>query len=169
MAESSRGSRSGRTGGQLEEDDRAGREPRCSDRGAASDERGQDRPSPASPLEPGSPDRAQTEPCECPEDDGKHDGAGRQQWDLRRLADGDHVRHVRDRPDDRDDEEDRDGRDATPPLLRSVYLERRSMNAGERNTVFVQAEDEKSGVSLVSANVALAILVRIVPPLCVFM
>ena len=40
--------------------------------------------------------------------------------------------------------------DSTPPLLRSVYLERRSMNAGERNTVFVQAEDEKSGVSLVS-------------------
>lgn len=40
--------------------------------------------------------------------------------------------------------------DAAPPLLRSVYLERRSMNAGERNTVFVQAEDEKSGVSLVS-------------------
>jgi hypothetical protein len=40
--------------------------------------------------------------------------------------------------------------DSTPPLLRSVYLERRSMNAGERNTVFIQAEDEKSGVSLVS-------------------
>ena len=40
--------------------------------------------------------------------------------------------------------------DSTPPLLRSVYLERRSMNAGDRNTVFVQAEDEKSGVSLVS-------------------
>jgi hypothetical protein len=40
--------------------------------------------------------------------------------------------------------------DAAPPVLRSVYLERRSMNAGERNTVFVQAEDEKSGVSLVS-------------------
>ena len=40
--------------------------------------------------------------------------------------------------------------DSTPPVLRSVYLERRSMNAGDRNTVFVQAEDEKSGVSLVS-------------------
>jgi hypothetical protein len=40
--------------------------------------------------------------------------------------------------------------DSTPPVLRSVYVERRSMNAGERNTVFVQAEDEKSGVSLVS-------------------
>jgi hypothetical protein len=31
-----------------------------------------------------------------------------------------------------------------------VYLEKRSMNAGERNTVFVQAEDDKSGVALVS-------------------
>lgn len=40
--------------------------------------------------------------------------------------------------------------DAAPPVLRGVYLEKRSMNAGERNTVFVQAEDEKSGVSLVS-------------------
>lgn len=40
--------------------------------------------------------------------------------------------------------------DSAPPLLRSVYLERRSMNAGESNKVFVQAEDEKSGVSLVS-------------------
>jgi hypothetical protein len=42
------------------------------------------------------------------------------------------------------------GSDSTPPVLRSVYLEQRSMNAGDRNTVFVQAEDEKSGVSLVS-------------------
>lgn len=42
------------------------------------------------------------------------------------------------------------GSDSTPPVLRSVYLERRSMNAGDRNTVFVQADDEKSGVSLVS-------------------
>ncbi|MEO8382706.1 MAG: hypothetical protein ABI779_23815 [Acidobacteriota bacterium] len=40
--------------------------------------------------------------------------------------------------------------DATPPVLKSVYLERRSMSAGEKNTVFVQAEDDKSGVSLVS-------------------
>lgn len=40
--------------------------------------------------------------------------------------------------------------DSAPPLLRSVVLERRSMNAGERNTVFIQADDEKSGVSLVS-------------------
>ncbi|HEV7240855.1 MAG TPA: hypothetical protein VGQ36_16575 [Thermoanaerobaculia bacterium] len=40
--------------------------------------------------------------------------------------------------------------DSAPPVLRSVYLEKRSMNAGERNTVFVQAEDDKSGVALVS-------------------
>lgn len=42
------------------------------------------------------------------------------------------------------------GSDSAPPLLRSVVLQNRSMNAGERNTVFVQADDEKSGVSLVS-------------------
>lgn len=40
--------------------------------------------------------------------------------------------------------------DATAPTLKSIYLERRSMSAGEKNTVFVQAEDDKSGVSLVS-------------------
>jgi hypothetical protein len=42
------------------------------------------------------------------------------------------------------------GSDSAAPQLRGVYLERRAMNAGERNTVFVQAEDDKSGVSLVS-------------------
>lgn len=42
------------------------------------------------------------------------------------------------------------GSDSAAPVLKSVYLERRTMNAGERNTVFVQAEDDKSGVSLVS-------------------
>ncbi len=40
--------------------------------------------------------------------------------------------------------------DSTAPVLRAVYLERRSMSAGERNTIFVTAEDDKSGVSLVS-------------------
>lgn len=40
--------------------------------------------------------------------------------------------------------------DSSAPLLRGVYLEKNAMNAGERNTIFVQAEDEKSGVSLVS-------------------
>lgn len=40
--------------------------------------------------------------------------------------------------------------DAAGPVLRSVWLAQNSMNAGERNTVFVQAEDEKSGVNTVS-------------------
>lgn len=40
--------------------------------------------------------------------------------------------------------------DSVGPVLKSVYLERRSMSAGEKNTLFVQAEDDKSGVSLVS-------------------
>lgn len=42
------------------------------------------------------------------------------------------------------------GSDSAAPVLKSVYLERRAMNAGERNTVFVQADDDRSGVSLVS-------------------
>jgi len=42
------------------------------------------------------------------------------------------------------------GSDSAAPTLVSVTLERPTMNAGERNTVFVQAEDDKSGVSLVS-------------------
>lgn len=42
------------------------------------------------------------------------------------------------------------GSDSSAPVLKSVYLERRAMNAGERNTVFVQADDDKAGVSLVS-------------------
>lgn len=42
------------------------------------------------------------------------------------------------------------GSDSAAPTLKSLTLERRNMNAGERNTVFVLAEDDKSGVSLVS-------------------
>lgn len=42
------------------------------------------------------------------------------------------------------------GSDSAPPQLRSLYLEKKSMNAGDRNTVFVQAEDDKSGVALIS-------------------
>ncbi len=42
------------------------------------------------------------------------------------------------------------GSDSAPPTLARVYLDRTTMNAGERATVFVQAEDDKSGVSLVS-------------------
>ncbi|HEX8618436.1 MAG TPA: hypothetical protein VF911_12680, partial [Thermoanaerobaculia bacterium] len=40
--------------------------------------------------------------------------------------------------------------DATGPQLKSVWLDKQAMRAGERNTVFVQADDDKSGVSLVS-------------------
>lgn len=40
--------------------------------------------------------------------------------------------------------------DSTPPSLRSVYVDRRAMNGGEKNTVFVQATDDKSGVAIVS-------------------
>jgi hypothetical protein len=40
--------------------------------------------------------------------------------------------------------------DSTPPTLRAVWLDRVSMKAGEKNTVFVQADDDKSGVNLIS-------------------
>ncbi len=40
--------------------------------------------------------------------------------------------------------------DATGPTLKGVWLDRRVMRAGEKNTLFVDAEDDKSGVSLVS-------------------
>ncbi|MEA2462832.1 MAG: hypothetical protein QOJ98_579, partial [Acidobacteriota bacterium] len=40
--------------------------------------------------------------------------------------------------------------DATGPKLTGLSLEKQAMRAGERNTVFVQAEDDKAGVSLVS-------------------
>jgi hypothetical protein len=41
--------------------------------------------------------------------------------------------------------------DSTPPTMRSVWLDRRAMRAGEHNTLFVDAQDEKSGVHLVAA------------------
>ncbi len=40
--------------------------------------------------------------------------------------------------------------DSTPPTLRAIWLDRVSMKAGEKNTVFVQADDDKSGVNLIS-------------------
>lgn len=40
--------------------------------------------------------------------------------------------------------------DSTGPTLRSISLARPAMKAGEKNTIFVQAEDDKSGVMLVS-------------------
>jgi hypothetical protein len=41
--------------------------------------------------------------------------------------------------------------DSTPPALRNVWLDRRAMRAGEHNTLFVDATDEKSGIHLVAA------------------
>jgi len=40
--------------------------------------------------------------------------------------------------------------DSTGPTLKAVWLDRMSMQAGQHNTLFVQAEDDKSGVTLVS-------------------
>lgn len=40
--------------------------------------------------------------------------------------------------------------DSTGPQLKAIWLDHQAMRAGEKNTVFVTAEDEKSGVSLVS-------------------
>jgi hypothetical protein len=43
------------------------------------------------------------------------------------------------------------GSDSTPPTLSNVWLDRRAMRAGEHNTLFVDAQDDKSGVHLVAA------------------
>jgi hypothetical protein len=40
--------------------------------------------------------------------------------------------------------------DSKGPVLRSVWLDRSAMRAGEKNTLFIQADDEKSGVSFAS-------------------
>ena len=40
--------------------------------------------------------------------------------------------------------------DTTPPTLKAVWLDRPSMKVGEKNSVLVQADDDKSGVNLVS-------------------
>ena len=40
--------------------------------------------------------------------------------------------------------------DSTGPQLKAVWIERPAMRAGDKNTIFVQAEDDKAGVSLVS-------------------
>ncbi len=43
------------------------------------------------------------------------------------------------------------GNDASPPTLKNVWGDRRSMRGGEKNIIFVEASDDKSGVNLVSA------------------
>jgi len=40
--------------------------------------------------------------------------------------------------------------DSKGPELKQVWIDKRSMAAGEKNTVFVQAEDDKAGVKIVS-------------------
>ena len=40
--------------------------------------------------------------------------------------------------------------DKTPPTVTAAWIDRKAMRAGERNTLFVQAQDDKSGVALVS-------------------
>jgi hypothetical protein len=40
--------------------------------------------------------------------------------------------------------------DKTAPTVAAAWLDRRAMRAGERNTLYVQASDDKSGVNLVS-------------------
>ena len=40
--------------------------------------------------------------------------------------------------------------DSRPPALKAVWLDQQSMGAGEKNSVFVQADDDKSGVMLIS-------------------
>jgi hypothetical protein len=40
--------------------------------------------------------------------------------------------------------------DKTPPTVTAAWIDRRAMRAGEKNTLFVQAQDDKSGVNLVS-------------------
>ncbi len=42
------------------------------------------------------------------------------------------------------------GSDSTPPTLKSVWLDKRAISEGEHDTLFVEAADDKSGVSLVS-------------------
>jgi hypothetical protein len=41
--------------------------------------------------------------------------------------------------------------DSTPPTLKNVWLDKRAMRAGEHNTLFVDALDEKSGIHVVAA------------------
>lgn len=41
--------------------------------------------------------------------------------------------------------------DSTPPVLKSARAENRTMRAGEQNPIYIEAEDDKSGVNLVSA------------------
>jgi len=41
--------------------------------------------------------------------------------------------------------------DSTPPTLKNIWVERHAMRGGEKDTIFIEATDDKSGVNLVSA------------------
>ncbi|HUJ15038.1 MAG TPA: hypothetical protein VL284_14725 [Thermoanaerobaculia bacterium] len=41
--------------------------------------------------------------------------------------------------------------DNTPPVLRNIWVDKRAIQGGEKDTIFVQADDDNSGVALVSA------------------
>jgi hypothetical protein len=41
--------------------------------------------------------------------------------------------------------------DNTPPTLKNIWVDKRAIQGGEKDAIFVQAEDDNSGVSLVSA------------------
>jgi hypothetical protein len=44
------------------------------------------------------------------------------------------------------------GSDSTPPTLKNVWIDRPAMRAGEKDTVFVEADDDRSGVNLASVT-----------------
>jgi hypothetical protein len=41
--------------------------------------------------------------------------------------------------------------DNTPPTLKNIWVDKRAVHGGEKDIIFVEAEDDKSGVNLVSA------------------
>jgi hypothetical protein len=41
--------------------------------------------------------------------------------------------------------------DNTPPTLKNIWVDKRAIHGGEKDVIFVQAQDDNSGVSLVSA------------------
>ncbi len=41
--------------------------------------------------------------------------------------------------------------DNTPPVLKNIWVDKRAIRGGEKDIIFVEAEDDKSGVNLVSA------------------
>jgi hypothetical protein len=99
---------------QRREDEGTGETGRGDERGDATDEGMGECPAVAAaqarpPGGPGADERDRQE--HDPEDD----GPGRQQWDLRRIADGDRVKQVRKGPDEGDRDQDAGHRDGNRP------------------------------------------------------